>query len=175
MYYKRVLILHFTNGMRSREIFGTTGDGKTTVNEFLKRFRECEVLLYLLPERPPTNSSQTSCTGSTGTLSILTSPGIMTRKKSTVPRQRKLRRLSTCGRRSSSLDRSIPNCFTYKTLTPMSSLWMISQIISTTIITSGLSKKLMGLIRAQHRYQTLNVNFTKLLRFASFYWGIISF
>ena len=41
MDYKRVLILHFTNGMSSREISETTGDGKTTVNEFLKRFREC--------------------------------------------------------------------------------------------------------------------------------------
>ena len=31
MDYKRVLILHFTNGMSSREISETTGDGKTTV------------------------------------------------------------------------------------------------------------------------------------------------
>ncbi len=28
MDYKRVLILHFTNGMSSREIAETTGDGK---------------------------------------------------------------------------------------------------------------------------------------------------
>ena len=50
MDYKRVLIFHFTNGMSSREISETTGDGKTTVNEFLKRFRECEELSYPLPE-----------------------------------------------------------------------------------------------------------------------------
>ena len=50
MDYKRVLILHFTNGMSSREISETTGDGKTTVNEFLIRFRKCEELSYPLPE-----------------------------------------------------------------------------------------------------------------------------
>ena len=36
MDYKRVLILHYTNGMSSREIAETTGYGKTTVNDFLK-------------------------------------------------------------------------------------------------------------------------------------------
>ena len=40
MDYKRVLALHFTNGMSSREIAETTGDGKTTINEFLKRFQQ---------------------------------------------------------------------------------------------------------------------------------------
>ena len=50
MDYKRVLILHFTNGMSSREISETTGDGKTTVNEFLKRFRECKELRGVLFE-----------------------------------------------------------------------------------------------------------------------------
>lgn len=50
MDYKRVLILHFTNGMSGREIAETTGDKKTTVNEFLKRFRECEELSYPLSE-----------------------------------------------------------------------------------------------------------------------------
>ena len=50
MDYKRVLMLRFTNGMSSREIAETTGDGKTTVNEFLKRFRECTELSYPLPE-----------------------------------------------------------------------------------------------------------------------------
>ena len=48
MDYKRVLILHYTNGMSSREIAEATGDGKTTINEFLKRFRECEELSYPL-------------------------------------------------------------------------------------------------------------------------------
>lgn len=50
MDYKRVLILHFTNGMSGREIAETTGDKKTTVNEFLKRFRECKELSYPLSE-----------------------------------------------------------------------------------------------------------------------------
>ena len=50
MDYKRVLILRFTNGMSSREISETTGDGKTTINEFLKRFGECKELSYPLPE-----------------------------------------------------------------------------------------------------------------------------
>ena len=50
MDYKRVLVLHYTNGMSGREIAETTGDGKTTVNEFLKRFRECEELSYPLSE-----------------------------------------------------------------------------------------------------------------------------
>ena len=44
MDYKRVLILHFTNGMSSREIAEVTGNGKTTINEFLKRE-------YSAPER----------------------------------------------------------------------------------------------------------------------------
>ena len=48
MDYNRVLILHYTNGMSSREIAEATGDGKTTINEFLKRFRECEELSYPL-------------------------------------------------------------------------------------------------------------------------------
>ena len=50
MDYKRVLVLRYTNGLSSREIAETTGDGKTTINEFLKRFRECKVLAFPLPE-----------------------------------------------------------------------------------------------------------------------------
>lgn len=50
MDYKRILKLHYTGGMSGREIAQTTGDGKTTVNEFLKRFRECGELSYPLPE-----------------------------------------------------------------------------------------------------------------------------
>ena len=50
MDYKRVLVLHFTNGMSSREIAETTGAGKTTVNEFLKRFEACDDLTYPLSE-----------------------------------------------------------------------------------------------------------------------------
>ena len=49
MDYKRVLILHFTNGMSSREIANVTGNGKSAISEFLKRFRECEELSYPLP------------------------------------------------------------------------------------------------------------------------------
>ena len=50
MDYKRILALHYTNGMSGREIAEATGAGKTTVNEFLKRFRECSELSYPLPE-----------------------------------------------------------------------------------------------------------------------------
>lgn len=50
MDYKRVLLLHFTNGLSSREIAEATGAGKTTINEFLKRFRECRELPYPLPK-----------------------------------------------------------------------------------------------------------------------------
>ena len=50
MNYKRVLILHFTNGMSSRDIAKITGVGKTTINEFLKRFNESEELSYPLSE-----------------------------------------------------------------------------------------------------------------------------
>ena len=48
MDYKRVLILRYTNGMSSREIAEATGNGKTTINEFLKRFRDCKELSYPL-------------------------------------------------------------------------------------------------------------------------------
>ena len=50
MDYKRVLTLNYTSGMIDREIARTTGDGKTTLNKFLKRFRECGELSYSLPE-----------------------------------------------------------------------------------------------------------------------------
>ena len=50
MDYKRVLLLHFTNGLSSRDIAEATGAGKTTINEFLKRFRACRELSYPLPE-----------------------------------------------------------------------------------------------------------------------------
>ena len=49
MDYKRVLRLHFVNHLSSREIAESCGDcSKTTVNEFLKRFRECQELTYPL-------------------------------------------------------------------------------------------------------------------------------
>ena len=50
MDYKRILTLHYTGSMIGREIAEVTDVGKTTVNEFLKRFRECEELTYPLPE-----------------------------------------------------------------------------------------------------------------------------
>ena len=50
MDYKKVLVLKYTDGMSSREIAEVTGDGKTTVNEFLKRFRDSGELSYPLPE-----------------------------------------------------------------------------------------------------------------------------
>lgn len=46
MDYRRALLLHFTNEMSSRGIAEVTGGGKATVNEFLKRFRECKELSY---------------------------------------------------------------------------------------------------------------------------------
>ena len=50
MDYKRVLRLHFVNHLSSREIAKSCGDcSKTTVNEFLKRFRENKELSYPLP------------------------------------------------------------------------------------------------------------------------------
>ena len=50
MDYKRVLRLHYVNGFSGRAIAESTGDGKTTVNEFLKRFRENEVLSWPLSD-----------------------------------------------------------------------------------------------------------------------------
>ena len=51
MDYKRVLRLHFVNHLSGREIAESCGDcSKTTVNEFLKRFRECSELMYPLSE-----------------------------------------------------------------------------------------------------------------------------
>lgn len=51
MDYKRVLRLHFVNHLSGREIAESCGDcSKTTVNEFLKRFRECPELTYPLSE-----------------------------------------------------------------------------------------------------------------------------
>lgn len=49
MDYKKVLRLHFVNYLSSREIAESRGDcGKTTVNEFLKLFKECQELSYPL-------------------------------------------------------------------------------------------------------------------------------
>ena len=85
MDYKRVLLLHFTNGMSSREIAEVTGAGKTTVNEFLKRFRECQELSYPLPE-DATNEFVLTCTG------------ILTPKKFIGLWPRRAKRSSICGK-----------------------------------------------------------------------------
>ena len=50
MDYKRVLKLHYVQGLSSRAISESTRDGKTTINEFLKRFRENEVLTWPLSD-----------------------------------------------------------------------------------------------------------------------------
>lgn len=49
MNYKKVLRLHFVNHLSSRDIAASCGDcGKTSVNEFLKRFKNCSELTYPL-------------------------------------------------------------------------------------------------------------------------------
>lgn len=50
MDYKKVLLLHFTQGLSGRSIAEVTGVSKSTINEFLKRFRESKELYYPLPE-----------------------------------------------------------------------------------------------------------------------------
>ena len=51
MDYKRVLKLHFVNGFSGRAIAINTHEGKkTAINEFLKRFNECEELNWPLSE-----------------------------------------------------------------------------------------------------------------------------
>ena len=50
MDYKRVLRLHYINGFSSRAISESTRDGKTTINDFLKRFRESSELKWPLSE-----------------------------------------------------------------------------------------------------------------------------
>ena len=50
MDYKRVLRLHFESGFSSRAIAESTGNGKTTINDFLKRFRENDILSWPLSE-----------------------------------------------------------------------------------------------------------------------------
>ena len=50
MDYKRVLYLHFTLGMSCRSIAETTGAGKTAINDFLRRFKNCNELVHPLPE-----------------------------------------------------------------------------------------------------------------------------
>lgn len=48
--YKRVLTLHSVNSLSGCEIAESVGSSKTTVNDFLKRFRECGKLGFPLKE-----------------------------------------------------------------------------------------------------------------------------
>ena len=75
MDYKRVLILHFTNGMSSQEIAKVTGNGKSAISEFLKRFRECEELSYPLPAEVTNAFIEGACTRKPGIWKTLTSTG----------------------------------------------------------------------------------------------------
>lgn len=51
MDYKKVLRLHYVNNLSGREIAASCGDcSKSAVNEFLRRFRECQELSYPLKE-----------------------------------------------------------------------------------------------------------------------------
>ena len=50
MDYKRVLRLHFDGGLSGRAIAESTGYGRTAVNDFLKRFRENDMLSWPLSE-----------------------------------------------------------------------------------------------------------------------------
>ena len=51
MDYKKVLRLHYVNNLSGREIADSCGDcSKSSVNEFLRRFRECQELSYPLKE-----------------------------------------------------------------------------------------------------------------------------
>ncbi len=50
MDYKRVLRLHYVNGFSSRTIAESTGNGKTTINEFQKRFKENKEFSWPLSE-----------------------------------------------------------------------------------------------------------------------------
>ena len=45
-----MLRLHYVNGFSSRAISESTKDGKTTINDFLKRFRESTVLTWPLSD-----------------------------------------------------------------------------------------------------------------------------
>ena len=85
MDYKRVLVLHYTNGMSGREIAEATGDGKTTVNEFLKRFRECEELSYPLSEEVTNEFIAERLYRKAGNLPLLNCTETSILKKSAVP------------------------------------------------------------------------------------------
>ena len=84
MDYKRVLRLHFVNHLSGREIAASCGDcSKTTVNEFLKRFRENPELSYPLPADVTNEYIEGLLYKSQVCRQISSSTGILTRKLST--------------------------------------------------------------------------------------------
>ena len=84
MDYKRVLRLHFVNHLSCREIAESCGDcSKTTVNEFLKRFRENPELSYPLPAESRMNTLRVFSIKSLVYQRTSFSIGILTRKLST--------------------------------------------------------------------------------------------
>ena len=84
MDYKKVLRLHFVNHLSCREIAESCGDcSKTTVNEFLKRFRENPELSYPLPADVTNEYIESLLYKSQVYRRISSSTGILTRKLST--------------------------------------------------------------------------------------------
>ena len=85
MDYKKVLRLHFVNHLSCREIAESCGDcSKTTVNEFLKRFRENPELSYPLPADVTNEYIGNMLYKKPGVYRrISSSTGILTRKLST--------------------------------------------------------------------------------------------
>ena len=84
MDYKRVLRLHFVNHLSGREIAESCGDcSKTTVNEFLKRFRENPNSRTLYQQMSRMNTSRACSIKSQVYRRISSSTGILTRKLST--------------------------------------------------------------------------------------------
>ena len=50
MDYKKILQLSYGSNLSSREIARVTGDSKSAINDFLKRFRESKEFTYPLAE-----------------------------------------------------------------------------------------------------------------------------
>ena len=88
MDYKRVLVLHYTNGMSGREIAEATGDGKTTVNDSgnAKNFHiHCQ-------RKSQTNSSRKDCTARQESLPLLNCTETSILKKSAVHSPKRAKR-----------------------------------------------------------------------------------
>ena len=84
MDYKRVLRLHFVNHLSGREIAESCGDcSKTTVNEFLKRFRKIRNSHTLYRQMLRMNTLRVFSIKSLVYQRTIFSIGILTRKLST--------------------------------------------------------------------------------------------